>query len=126
MKDEPIIKEQVLEAIRLSGQMGISYELLSQMRINSNYDEVCRYVNLLIEIELYGEKKTDYKEVVFKSPATWFDHFKQTYFKGTLRHWFPVKYKSHRISYTFDHYAIFPDLNIVPKGGRVVFKTLIN
>ena len=52
--------------------------------------------------------KEETHTVTVEYPETWWEAFKEQYFKGWLRTWFPVKYKTKTETVTFTAYNLYP------------------
>lgn len=68
--------------------------------------------------EIVGEKLVKNFEYEFKKPATWFQHFKESYFPNFLLKKFPVKYTSEIQKIDFTQYRIFPEMEFPHRDDR--------
>ena len=52
--------------------------------------------------------KEETHTVTVEYPETWWEAFKEQYFKGWLKTWFPVKYRTKTETVTFTAYNLYP------------------
>lgn len=78
--------------------------------------ELCSTVDLPLEpLETFTEL------AIFKTPKTWFDHFRLTYFPKFLSKKFPIKWKTERQSIQVKCGAVYPKLPVAfPNYGGVI------
>lgn len=118
-------KSVVLERIRR-----VATEKLSSTQAKFDIEELPRigdYIGYRLVTGVLGEEvdKQDL-DIYFYYPATWWEHFKKTYFKGWLLEKFPVKMATEKKIAHFKKYATYPELpEIHPNTGKIVYRSMM-
>lgn len=110
--DEKQYEQIVLEGIKIAciGELG-SYALRN-LQINSNRD-FTGIVKDIISTRLLSREIGKKEEVVtFQEYATWWNHFKSSYFPQWLLNYFPVKYVTKSVTVKFIQFEGYPRLNV--------------
>lgn len=123
LRNEKLI---ALERFRVKASRYISGHTLAKMTLceyKNVYNDLVEELITEIMAEEVGVKE---KTVYFYTPTTWWDMFKQTYFKGWLLNKFPVKTTTHKQTVVFKTYATYPQLpKVFPDGvGDIKFKVV--
>jgi len=127
VSDILVAKDVILERIRNVATKSISF---TEIGVNLGVEELARIgdsmgVQLVHEVLAEPLEVTDYKVRTY-IPKTWWDHFKQTYFKGWLLKKFPIKEICKVKIVTFKKYATYPQLpKIYPNAGPVTFRYMV-
>lgn len=92
----------------------------------SNIENALKEKEEMVEIEFESGEQASIG-VKSEFPATWFDHFRVTYFPKLLTGPFPIKYKIEKLRWSAEVGAVYPKLPLVfPKAKeKIVFHSSI-
>lgn len=121
--DEKHYEQTVLEGIKIAcvGELG-SYAL-KHLQVTSHRD-FTGMVQDIISTRLLSREIGKKEEVVkFQEYATWWNHFKSSYFPKWLLKYFPVKYATSSVTVTFTQFEAYPKLNVKgTEDGIAIFR----
>ena len=112
------VKEIVLERMKYAGVHRLTKDFMQNVDVQFIDTFIYDEVEMFLEIFVNGMSKEKEHFVWVNVPSNWWQHLKQSFPKWYLKR-FPVKTKSQKHSFKFDHKAIFTELNGI--NERIVF-----
>jgi len=100
-----------IEKLKSFLEFHLNRDELNELRFDT--DGNSKYHNniaLHVQRSFFGERRTDVVKVVFKKPASPWDHFKEKYFSRWLLSKFHVKYEHVTKYHNLDRTWSFPDV----------------
>lgn len=99
----------VIKKLRRYASQYFSPAVLENLEYREQHmmDSMCDRIDVLIDLPA-EELKTVEGTANFETPATWFDHLRQTYFPNFLTEKYPIKTETHSQKVIIEVGAVYP------------------
>lgn len=119
----------VIKQLEFDSEILIPAAVVAHAKVNSEFREIVDGWAITLSSFVWSEGVTDATHVVeFRTPRSWWQHFKLTFFPELLKHYFPVEFEVERREVVIERKAIFPKLAVaagLKEGDDFVIKTEI-
>jgi hypothetical protein len=127
MKKESDVKMLVLRQLEFDSEIFIPATVVENAEVDATFREIIDGWVVTLNSFVWSEGVSEEAHLVmFKRPASWWQHFKETFFPSLLTHFFPVRYKTEGREVRIERKAVFPKLAVVAglkEGDDFVVRT---
>ena len=122
-KNNLYLKEYTLEYLQARTQQKVGHCILQSIGLRKWEEEFTAHSVYSLLMEILGQKKIQIYEVDVCIPKNWWEHFKLQCFPNWLEKRFPTKFRIIKREVSFNHWALFPESDLVPNQGKAVIFT---
>lgn len=96
---------------RIGVSMAIPLHVVERARFDVEIDHITESMLVHLNTWLLRGEDTQKATGAYQTPASWWDHFKVTYFSHAMLRVFPAKYATHTYTYT-EHIHVCPHADV--------------